>query len=71
MQPKKMALKRLLKGYLFTHESFKEKAAPCFLTSAGKMHVGWLTFFTALLMSANDHKSTMNIDLGGGVTNKV
>ena len=38
-------------------------------TSAGNMHVRWLTIFPALHMAARDYKSTMSTD--SGITNKV
>lgn len=56
------------KATCFQYESWNEKAEPC-LSSLSCEHTQWETFFFASLhISANDHKSTVSINLG--VTSK-
>ena len=40
----------------------KQEALPC-LTSAGRLHVSWLEFFSALCISVTDPKSALSNDL--------
>lgn len=62
---KKKGSKEIVKGTIVYIRELRREGGSCFLDSAGKRHGGWLTLFTALLMSANDRKNTMSIDLRG------
>ena len=58
----KNATKQNTEGHSLTESGNKKLTVTC-LTSAGKLLIGWLKFFTTL-WSMNDHKSTTSSDFG-------